>query len=119
MDRRESRSSPTGGYELAHRSPALPEFRCIDSKLVTEGSKIRKVDLQKYAQLDRKATRLANQVEKRQAEHDERKRKEEDKNSDKKVEDDKAMKDEKDEEKCIENKDDEQPEKSEEIKNGT
>ena len=39
---------------MAHRDNPHPGFKCVDNKFYVEGARIRKVDLQRYAELDKK-----------------------------------------------------------------
>ena len=39
---------------MAHRDNPHPGFKCVDNKFYVEGARIRKVDLQRYADLDKK-----------------------------------------------------------------
>ena len=72
LDRKENKHCDTGKYELVCKSAALPEFRCVDNKFITEGQKIKRADLQKYSQIDKKQQRLEVQALKREKERADR-----------------------------------------------
>ena len=72
LDRKENKYCDTGRYELVCKKPTLPDFRCVDNKFITEGQKIKRADLQKYSQIDRKQQRLDVQVQKRERERSEK-----------------------------------------------
>lgn len=69
LDRRDDRSAATGAFELIHKEQNAPSFKCLDTKIVTEGTRIKKVDygldplsihvaqvdLQKYSLIDQRA----------------------------------------------------------------
>ena len=54
LDKRENKNADLGRFELAHRDNPHPGFKCVDNKFYLEGARIRKVDLQRYADLDKK-----------------------------------------------------------------
>ncbi len=72
LDRRENKSCDTGGFELAHRDSPIPIMKCVDTKFLLEGQRIRKPDLQKYMQIDQKAQRAEQVKEKREREKKEK-----------------------------------------------
>ena len=54
LDKRENKNADLGRFELAHRDNPHPGFKCVDNKFYVEGTRIRKVDLQRYSELDKK-----------------------------------------------------------------
>ena len=54
LDRRENKNADLGRFELAYRDNPHPGFKCVDNKFYVEGARIRRNDLQRYAELDKK-----------------------------------------------------------------
>ncbi len=54
LDKRESKQAQTGRFELVFRDAPHPGFKCVDNKFFVEGARIRKNDLQRYSELDKK-----------------------------------------------------------------
>ena len=87
LDRREDKNCDTGRFELVLRNYPVPQVKCIDTKFIVDGLKIRKADLQRYAVIDteqaneerldkeREANRRAKEEEERRKEEEERIRK--------------------------------------------
>ena len=54
LDRKENKNADLGRFELAYRDNPHPGFKCVDNKFYLEGARIRKYDLQRYSELDKK-----------------------------------------------------------------
>ncbi len=54
LDKRENKSADTGRFELAYRDSIHPGFKCVDTRFYIEGARIRKYELQRYSELDKK-----------------------------------------------------------------
>ena len=54
LDKRENKYADIGRFELAYRDNPHPGFKCVDNKFYLEGARIRKLDLQRYSELDKK-----------------------------------------------------------------
>ena len=54
LDKRENSNSRTGGFELAYKQTAVPGPKCVDTNMKIEGKRIKKADLAKYTDLDKK-----------------------------------------------------------------
>ena len=68
LDRREDKTADTGGFELAYKDSHIPPTRVVDTKLMLEGSRIRKNYLQKYTDLDQKNTKADKERQRRELE---------------------------------------------------
>ena len=64
LDRRENKSAGTGKFELAYRDNPHPGFKCVDNKFYIEGARIRKSDLQRYAELDKRTRQKEKEIHK-------------------------------------------------------
>ena len=74
---------------MAHRDNPHPGFKCVDNKFYVEGARIRKVDLQRYADLDKKTRQKEKNKKKEKKKQEEEERVKEVKEvSKQKVEDD-------------------------------
>ena len=68
LDRRENRHASTGDFELAFKDNPLPNTKCVETKFLLEGQRIRRGDLAKYNQIDQKLAKIEQQKEKRRLE---------------------------------------------------
>lgn len=70
IDRRENKFSSTGDFELAFRDNPVAQTKCVETKLILEGQRIRKNDLQRYYHLDQKNTRREEDRQKKISDKD-------------------------------------------------
>jgi hypothetical protein len=68
LDRKEKKNCDTGNFELAFRDVPLPPTKCVETKFLLEGQRIRRGDLAKYNQIDQKMTKLEKQKERKRIE---------------------------------------------------
>ena len=92
LDKRENKNADLGRFELAHRDNPHPGFKCVDNKFYVEGARIRKVDLQRYADLDKKTRQKErNKLREKKTQEEEERVKEVKEASKQKVEVDKEI----------------------------
>ena len=65
LDRRENRGCDTGRFELAYRENPLHASKCVETKFLLEGNRIRRQDLQRYSMLDQRFTKQEKDKEER------------------------------------------------------
>ncbi len=54
LDRKDNKNADIGRFELAYKDNPHPGFKCVDNKFYVEGARIRKADLIKYSELDKR-----------------------------------------------------------------
>ena len=92
LDKRENKNADLGRFELAHRDNPHPGFKCVDNKFYVEGARIRKVDLQRYSDLDKKTRQKErNKIKDKKRQEEEERVKEAKEASKQKAEADKEM----------------------------
>ena len=57
LDRRDNKSADTGKFELAFKDSAVTATKCVDTKFIVEGQRIRRGELAKYNQIDQEENR--------------------------------------------------------------
>jgi hypothetical protein len=67
LDRRDNSGADTGRFELAYHDATNPNTRGSDTRLLLEGQRIKKPDLQRYASIDQRAMKLQKDREARAA----------------------------------------------------
>ena len=65
IDRRENKNATTGDFEMAFKDSPVAQTKCVETKLILEGQRIRKNDLQRYYQLDQKNIRREQDKQKK------------------------------------------------------
>ena len=75
LDYRENIGCDTGRFELIHHDTTNPNTRGLDSKLLLEGQRIRKPDLQRYMIIDQKAMKIEKDREEKAKERERRRSK--------------------------------------------
>ena len=72
LDHRENSGCNTGDFELIYQDSTNSNSRGIDCKLLLEGQKIKKLDLQRYTLIDQKAMKVQKEKEARAKERQEK-----------------------------------------------
>jgi hypothetical protein len=67
LDRRDNSGADTGRFELAYHDSTNPNTRGSDTRLLLEGQRIKKPDLQRYASIDQRAMKVQKDREARVA----------------------------------------------------
>ena len=57
LDRKEDTTCPTGGFELIFKDTVVTSSKCVETKLLLEGQRIKRGDLQRYCQVDQRLSR--------------------------------------------------------------
>lgn len=79
LDRKEDANCNTGGFELIYKDNPVGSSKCVETKFLLEGQRIKKAELQKYHWLDQILAKESHQAEVREKEKEDREKEREEK----------------------------------------